>query len=58
MTIQSLLGTIVIALFVITFATQAFQIPSESMENTLLVGEEMGRKIAAYLIDNALAPMR
>ncbi len=26
--------------------------------NTLLVGEEMGRKIAAYLIDNALAPMR
>src|SRR5436853_5061042 len=39
MTIQSLLGTIVIALFVITFATQAFQIPSESMENTLLVGD-------------------
>ena len=39
MTIQSLLGTIVIALFVITFAAQAFQIPSESMENTLLVGD-------------------
>jgi len=39
MTIQSLLGTVVIALFVITFAAQAFQIPSESMENTLLVGD-------------------
>ena len=38
-TIQSLLGTIVIALYVITFATQAFQIPSESMENTLLIGD-------------------
>jgi signal peptidase I len=34
-----LLGTIVIALYVITFATQAFQIPSESMENTLLIGD-------------------
>lgn len=38
-TLQSLLGTIVIALYVITFATQAFQIPSESMENTLLIGD-------------------
>ncbi|HEV2112949.1 MAG TPA: signal peptidase I [Terriglobales bacterium] len=38
-TFQSLLGTIVIALYVITFATQAFQIPSESMENTLLIGD-------------------
>ncbi len=38
-TVQSLAGTIVIALFVITFAVQAFQIPSESMENTLLVGD-------------------
>jgi signal peptidase I len=36
---QSLLGTIVIAIFVITFIVQAFQIPSESMENTLLVGD-------------------
>jgi len=38
-TIQSLLGTVVIAIFVITFAMQAFQIPSESMENTLLIGD-------------------
>ncbi len=37
--VQSLLGTVVIAIFVITFIVQAFQIPSESMENTLLVGD-------------------
>jgi signal peptidase I len=37
--LQSLLGTIVIAVFVITFVVQAFQIPSESMENTLLIGD-------------------
>src|SRR5215831_15733807 len=39
MSLQSLLGTIVIAVFVITFVVQAFQIPSESMENTLLIGD-------------------
>ena len=44
--IQSLSGTIVIAIFVITFIVQAFQIPSESMENTLLVGD--------YLLVNKL----
>jgi signal peptidase I len=38
-TLQSLLGTVIIAIFVITFAMQAFQIPSESMENTLLIGD-------------------
>jgi signal peptidase I len=43
---QSLLGTIVIAVFVITFVVQAFQIPSQSMENTLLVGD--------YLLVNKL----
>jgi signal peptidase I len=37
--IQSLLSIIVIVLFVITFIVQAFQIPSESMENTLLIGD-------------------
>ena len=36
---QSLLTTVVIALFVITFLVQAFQIPSESMEDTLLIGD-------------------
>jgi signal peptidase I len=34
-----LLTTIVIAVFVIVFVVQAFQIPSESMENTLLIGD-------------------
>jgi signal peptidase I len=38
-TIQSLGATIVIAIFVVTFIVQAFQIPSESMENTLLTGD-------------------
>ena len=30
---------IVIAIFIVTFIAQAFQIPSESMENTLLIGD-------------------
>jgi len=38
-TLQSLASTIVIAVFLITFAVQAFQIPSESMEKTLLIGD-------------------
>src|SRR5580693_3378518 len=37
--VQSLMSTVVIAIFVITFIVQAFQIPSESMENTLLIGD-------------------
>jgi len=37
--LQSLAIMIVIAVFVITFIVQAFQIPSESMEKTLLVGD-------------------
>jgi len=44
--VQSLMGTVVIAIFVITFIVQAFQIPSESMRNTLLVGD--------YLLVNKL----
>jgi signal peptidase I len=44
--LQSLMGTVVIAIFVITFIVQAFQIPSESMENTLLIGD--------YLLVNKL----
>jgi signal peptidase I len=38
-TFSSLLGIIVIALFVLTFIVQPFRIPSESMERTLLVGD-------------------
>jgi signal peptidase I len=37
--VQSLAITVVIAVFVITFLVQAFQIPSESMQNTLLIGD-------------------
>lgn len=37
--LQSLAGTVVIAIFVISFVVQAFQIPSESMEKTLLIGD-------------------
>ncbi len=37
--LESLLATIVIAVFIISFVVQAFQIPSESMENTLLIGD-------------------
>ena len=44
--LQSLMGTVVIAIFVITFIVQAFQIPSESMQDTLLVGD--------YLLVNKL----
>jgi signal peptidase I len=44
--LQSLLNTVVIAIFVITFIVQAFQIPSESMEDTLQVGD--------YLLVNKL----
>jgi signal peptidase I len=44
--LQSLLATVVIAVFVVTFVVQAFQIPSESMEDTLLIGD--------YLLVNKL----
>jgi signal peptidase I len=37
--IQSLVATVVVAVFAITFIIQAFQIPSPSMETTLLVGD-------------------
>ena len=37
--LASLLATIIIAVFVVSFIVQAFQIPSESMENTLLIGD-------------------
>jgi signal peptidase I len=37
--LASLLRTVVVALFVLTFVLQPFLIPSESMEHTLLVGD-------------------
>ncbi len=37
--VQALISTIVVALFIVTFVLQAFQIPSGSMEETLLIGD-------------------
>lgn len=37
--IQSLLGIMVVAIFIITFSIQPFRIPSGSMEPTLLIGD-------------------
>ena len=37
--LASLLRTVVVALFLLTFVLQPYLIPSESMENTLLVGD-------------------
>jgi len=37
--VKSLVSSLVVALFIITFLMQAFQIPSASMERTLLVGD-------------------
>jgi signal peptidase I len=36
---QWLAGVLIIAMFVMTFIVQAFEIPSESMEQTLLIGD-------------------
>src|SRR5580658_4159444 len=62
--LQSLMGTVVIAIFVITFIVQAFQIPSESMENTLLVGDYLlvnklcygGRGLGGYGLGDLVMP--
>src|ERR1700734_546682 len=37
--LASLMQTVVVALFVLTFVLQPYLIPSESMERTLLVGD-------------------
>ena len=39
--IESLLVTVILALFGTTFVVQAFKIPSQSMEQTLLVGDHL-----------------
>jgi signal peptidase I len=37
--IQFVVSVLVIVVFMITFVMQAFRVPSESMENTLLIGD-------------------
>src|SRR5262245_29481739 len=37
--LQSFFTVVIFSIFVITFVVQAFQIPTSSMENTLLVGD-------------------
>lgn len=39
--LASLAGVLVVGLFIITFVLQAFEIPSSSMEDTLLVGDHV-----------------
>lgn len=39
--IASMAGVLVTGLFIITFTLQAFEIPSPSMENTLLIGDHL-----------------
>lgn len=39
--LASLAGVLVTGLFIITFVVQAFEIPSSSMENTLLIGDHV-----------------
>jgi len=47
--VQSLLNTLVVALFILTFTVQPFRIPSASMEPTLLVGDFL-------LVDKQVGP--
>ena len=39
--IASMASILVVGLFIITFCLQAFEIPSSSMENTLLIGDHV-----------------
>ncbi|MEA1916682.1 MAG: signal peptidase I [Campylobacterota bacterium] len=49
-------GTIIIVLFVIFFIAQAFRIPSGSMKNSLLVGDQLFAKKFAYGISTPHIP--
>lgn len=52
---SSLLRTVIIALFLLTFVLQPFLIPSESMERTLLVGDFLLFNKQVYGPDGALS---
>src|ERR1041385_724886 len=45
---ESLVVTVILALFGTTFAIQAFKIPSSSMEDTLLIGDHLMVDKLAY----------
>ena len=55
--LQSLMMTLAIAMFVITFIAQAFEIPSGSMERTLLVGDYLLVDKTHYEPSGAWAPL-
>jgi signal peptidase I len=50
----SLMRTVVVALFLLTFVVQPFLIPSESMEHTLLVGDFLLVNKQVFAPDNAI----
>ena len=54
---QSLMMTLAIAMFVITFIAQAFEIPSGSMERTLLVGDYLLVDKTHYDFSGAWSPL-
>ena len=53
--LASLLRTVVVALFLLTFLVQPFLIPSESMERTLLVGDFLLVNKQIFAPDNSFA---
>jgi signal peptidase I len=56
--LDSLLGSVVVALFFVTFIAQAFQIPSASMESTLKTGDYLLVDKAVYGAGAGLLPYR
>jgi signal peptidase I len=51
--VQFFLSVLVIVVFMITFVVQAFRVPSESMENTLLIGDFLLADKLHYADDGA-----
>ena len=53
--LASLAGVLVTGLFIITFILQSFEIPSSSMEDTLLIGDHVFVNREAVRATHALA---